>query len=196
MVLRAVSEDCLHLLELPSPNAGQGKFMLQLTLIGHALHCVVRAAQMRQQLHPDLPRIQSVISSAQREESDEATYFLIMLKVLASKGFDRDEVASLFHDLFTRQRLGHCKSVINVDGLLFDWGQLELRFMPQSLHYKLTCLSDGVCAMSNRIRNSHLPSPGADEDYDMINICLSCRLDTVLAWFLGHFRFIDLDFLL
>jgi hypothetical protein len=119
-----------------------------------------------------------------------------MLKVLASEGFDRDMVLSPFHDLFTRQRLAHCRSVISVDGLLFDYGQLELRFMPPGLHYKFTCLSDEDCAMSNRIRNFHLPSPGAYEDYDIINIYLSCRLHIELAWFLGHFRFIDLDFLL
>jgi hypothetical protein len=57
---------------------------------------------MLQQPHPDLPRIESVISSVKRAESDEATYFWIMLKVLASGGFNRDEVASLFDDLFTR----------------------------------------------------------------------------------------------
>ena len=170
--------------------------MLQLTLNGHALCCVVRATHMLQQLHPDLPRIQYVLGSARHAGSDEATYFLIMLKVLASEGFDRDEVLSHFHDLFTRQRLAHCRSVISVDGLLFDWGQLELRFMPPGLDYKFTCLSNGACAMSNRIRKSHLPSLRTYEDYDMINICLSCRLDTELGWFLAHFPFFDLDFLL
>jgi len=57
--------------------------MQQLTLSGHALYCVVRAAQMLQQPHPDLSSIQSVLSSAQRAGSDEATYFL-MLTVEAS----------------------------------------------------------------------------------------------------------------
>ena len=33
-VLRVVSADCLHLLTIPSPNAGQRKFMQQLTLSG------------------------------------------------------------------------------------------------------------------------------------------------------------------
>jgi len=70
---------------------------------------------------------------------------------------------------------------MSAEGLLFDWGQLELRFMPPGLDYKFTSLSDGACAMSNRIHNSHLPSPGAEGDYDMINICLSCRLDTELV---------------
>jgi len=132
--------------------------MLQLTPSGHVLYCVVRAAQMLQQPHPDLPRIQFVLSSARRARSDEAMYFLIMLKVLASEGFDRDRVLCLFHDLFTRQRLAHCRSVISADDLLFDWGQLKLRFMPPGLEYKFTCLSNGTCAISNRILNSHLPS--------------------------------------
>jgi len=196
MVLRVVSEYCLCLLVLPSPNARQRMFMQQLTLIGHALYCVVRAAQMLHLPHHNLPRIQSVLSSSRFVESDEATYFLIMLKVLASKVFDRDMVLSIFHDLFARQRLAHCRSVISVDDLLFDWGQLKLRLMPPGLDYKFICLSDGACAMSNRILNSHFPPPGADDDYDMNNICLPCRLDTELAWFMGHFRFFDLGFLL
>jgi len=64
VVLRAVSEDCLRLLVLPSPNAGQNKFMQQLTPSGHALYCVVRAAQMLHQPHPNVPRIQSVLKNA------------------------------------------------------------------------------------------------------------------------------------
>ncbi|RHN68256.1 hypothetical protein MtrunA17_Chr3g0111911 [Medicago truncatula] len=196
VVLRAVSKYCLGLLLLTSPNAGQRKFMQQLTLNGHALYFVVKVAQMLDQPHPDLPRIQYVLSSAQLAGSDEAKYFLIMLKVLASEGFVRDRVLSLFHDLFTRQRLAHRRSIISADGILFDWGQLELRLMPLGLDYKFTCLSNGACAMSNMIRNSHFPSPCADEDYDIINIYLPCRLDTELVWFLGHFRFFGLDFLL
>jgi len=39
--------------------------MRQLTLNGHALYCVVRAAQMLHQPHPNLPRIQSVLISAE-----------------------------------------------------------------------------------------------------------------------------------
>jgi len=65
-VLRAVSEDCLRLLLLASPNAGQRKFLQQLTLSGHALYYIVKAAQMLQQPHFDLPMIQFVLSSAQR----------------------------------------------------------------------------------------------------------------------------------
>jgi len=120
VVLRKVSEDCLCLLALPSPNSGQRKFMQQLILSGHGIYCVVRAAQMLHQPHPNLPRIQSILRNAKNVGSDEVTYFLIMLKVLASEGFDRDRVLSLFHDLFTRECLAHCRSVINADGLLFD----------------------------------------------------------------------------
>jgi len=45
-VVKAVSEDCLGLLLHDLPNAGQRKFMRKLTLNGHALYYVVRAAQM------------------------------------------------------------------------------------------------------------------------------------------------------
>jgi len=65
--------------------------MQQFTLSYHALHCVVRVAMN----------------------------FLIMLKVLASEGFDRGSAFSLFHDLFTRQRLARCRSVISAGGVFF-----------------------------------------------------------------------------
>jgi len=85
VVLIAVSEDCLHLLILPSPNAGHMTFMQQLTLNGHALYCIVKAAQMLHQPYPNLHMIQSVLRNFQNAGSDEATYFLIMLKVLKAK---------------------------------------------------------------------------------------------------------------
>jgi len=58
--------------------------------------------------------------------------------------------------------------------------------MPPGLAYMFTCPSEGACALSNRIRN----------DYDMVDICLWCRLDVELTWFLGSFHFFDLGFLL
>lgn len=74
--------------------------MQQLILSGHALFCVVRAAQMLHQPHPNLPKIQFVLSNPYFVESYEATYFMIMLRVSASEGFNRDHVLSLFNDLF------------------------------------------------------------------------------------------------
>ena len=121
--------------------------------------------------------------------SDEVVYFSIMLKVLVSEGFDRDRVLSDFDDLFVRQRLARCRDAISADGFLFNWEQLELRLMPPGLAYKFTCPSEGACALSNRIHNAHLPPPGTDDDYDMVKICLWCRLDVKLIWFLGHFHF-------
>ena len=134
-VLTAVSDDFLHLLTIPSPNTGQRRFMQQLTLSGHELFCIVRVAQMFHQPHPNLPRIRLVLSNAYFAESDEATYFLVMLRVLASEGFDRDGVLSVFNDLFVQRCFSLCRDVISVDGLLFDWGQLELRLMPPGLVY-------------------------------------------------------------
>ena len=96
---------------------------------------------------------------------------------------------------FRRHRLVYCRDTINADDL-FGWGQLALRLMPPGLAYWFTCLANGACAQSNRIPNLHLPSPGAYDDYDMVNICLFCRLDIELACFLEHFCFLYLDFLL
>jgi hypothetical protein len=90
----------------------------------------MQAAQMLHQPHPSLPRIRFALDRAYFVESDEATYFLIMLGVLASEGFDRDGILSIFNDLFVRQRLAHCRDVISADDFLFDWNQLELRSIP------------------------------------------------------------------
>lgn len=171
VVLRAVSEDCLRFLS--SLRLTRDKRHSCNNLLSLAMHYITLSERLQCFINftLNLPMIQSVLRNTQNAGSDEATYFLIMLKALTSEGFDRDRVLSLFHDLFTRQRLAHCRSVISIDGLLFDLGQHELRSMPPGLDYKFICLSDGACAMSNRIRNSHLRSPGEDKDYDMINIC-------------------------
>jgi len=147
--------------------------MQQLTLSGHACYCVVRAAQILHQSQPNLPRIHLVLRNAYFTRSDEAMYFLLMLKVLVSEGFDRNRVLSIFNGLFVRQRLAHCRDAISVNDLLFYCSQLELRLMHPVLDYKFTCLSKGACALSNRIRITHLPSRGADEDYDMLTFVFS-----------------------
>jgi len=141
-----VSADCLHLLTIPSPNVGQRKFMRQLILSGHVLFFVVQAAKMLQQPNPSLPRIRFVLSRAYFAESDEATYFLIMIRVLANEGFDRDGILSIFNDLFVRQRLAHCRDVINVDSFLFDWDHLSSGQCPLALFIgSLVCHKGLAC---------------------------------------------------
>jgi len=171
---------CLTIVYTFSPSlhllSGRGGWCNNLPL-------VARAAQMLHQPHPNLPKIWLVLSSAYFAEFDEATYFMIMLRVLASDGFNKNEILSLFDDLFVWHSLANCRDVISADDFLFDWGQVELWLIAPSLVYRFTCPSDGVCTLSNRIRNAHLPSSGADEDYDMVNICLSCRLDVNLPGF-------------
>jgi len=146
---------------------------------------------------PNLQMIQLVLRNALLARSDEAVYFLLMLRVLATWGFDRNRALSVFRGLFFRQRLARCRDAINA-GDLFGWDQLAfgLRLMPPNLVQQFTWLANGACAQSNRIHNLYLPSPSADDDYDMVDICLFCRLDIEIAWFLEHFRFFDLDFLL
>jgi len=197
-VLRAVFDDCLHLIFLPSPNAGQRRLMQQLTLGGHAHYCVDRAAQLLPRARPKLQMIQLVLRNALLARSDETVYFLLMLRVLSTRVFDRNRALSVFRDLFVRQCLAHCRNVISACDL-FSWDQLAfgLRLVPPGLVHRFTCLANGACAQSNRFHNLHLPSPGADNDYDMDTIYLFCRLDVEIAWFLEHFCFFFyLDFFL
>jgi len=140
--------------------------------------------------------IHLVLRNACLARLDEAIYFSIMLRVLDSRGLDREVIMSNFKGLFVRQRLVYCRDAIITRDFLLGLEPLELRLMPPGLAYRFTCPSEGVCVVSNKIHNISSPSPGADDDYDMTNICLWCRLDVELTWILGHFRFFDLGFLL
>jgi len=117
-VLRAVSDDCVQLFALPSPNAGKKRFMQQLTMSGHALYYVVRTAQLLHCSHPNLPMIHLVLRNDSSARSDEAIYFSIMLKVLGSGGFDKENIMSDFEGLFIRQRLAHCRGNISAGDFL------------------------------------------------------------------------------
>jgi len=176
-VLRDVSNDCLRLLLLPSPDAGKRRLMQQLTINGHARYCVVRIARMLHQTQPNLQMIQFVLRNALRARSDEAAYFLPMLRVLAA-------------GVLTRTMLYPSSGIFSFDNVLLAVEMLLMltaflvgstctcvAFDAPGLVYRFTCLANGASAQSNRIRNLHFPSPGADDDYHMVNICLFCRLN-------------------
>jgi len=124
-VLRVMSNDCIQLFSVTSSNAGQRRFMQQLTLSDHALYCVTRAARLLHHSRPNLPMIHWVLRDAYLARSDEAVYFSTMLKALNSEAFDRDNVLYDFEDLFVRQRLARCKDAISAGDFLLDWEQFE-----------------------------------------------------------------------
>jgi hypothetical protein len=64
-------------------------------------------------------------------------------------------------------------------------------FLPRGLVYRRTCESGGSCEDSKTKSRLVWLLPGPDEEYRMPDICLFCRLDLEITWFLVHFRFIE-----
>lgn len=96
-----------------------------------------------------------------------------MLKVLAKDGFSLSK-----------------RAIMNVEGPPSIWGLHWSRYLLPELEYRLICTSNGTCKGYERKPNIFWPLPETDDEYSMTDICLSCRFDVELAWFLIHFCFI------
>jgi len=180
-----------------SPSATQVRFVQRFSYSGHASVCVVSAAHLLLRPQPDLEAIRDILAKGVKHNSDGAKYLEIILEVLAIEGFLEDRVFPSFSDLFFLQQLDNCRCIIKlVHDLHPTRGDLALRSMHFGLVYKFTCPFVTACKGSQRFRNIDSPLPGADEDYPLDNFCFLCRLDVEIDWFLGYFRFFDLDFLL
>jgi len=128
--------------------------------------------------------------------SDGATYFNLMLEVLATNKPAYDQVLPVFQDPFNRQQLANCRNaILNTAGPHFAWHSLCFRPMLPGLRYQFTCPPFKLCNGIRRIRDVALPFLGSDEDYPTTDFCLSCCFYLELAWFLRYFHFLDLGFL-
>lgn len=151
---------------------------------------------MFHQVHPDLRIIKQVLVKAMKHGSDGTTYFYLMLEVLAADNPSNDHILSGFQDLFVRRQLANYRStILNAAGPHFPWDSLSFRPILPGLRYQFSCPAYALCKGIRRIRNVTFPFHGSDEDYSTTNFCLSCHIDPELAWFLQHFRFMDLGFL-
>jgi len=110
--------------------------------------------------------------------------FFMILAVLAESGFYVDKVFSVIIDLFVDKQLACCKRSLMNLGV-----RLNSVPLPRWLAYRLTCESSGTCEGSKTKLWLVWPLPGDDEEYIMPDICLFCRLDLEITWFLVHFRF-------
>jgi len=144
---------------------------------------------------PDLTRIRQVLGKAMKHGSDGAAYFNLMLEVLAANNPPDNHVLPVFQDLFNHRQLANCRNaILNTVGPHFSWDSLCFWPMLSGLRYQFTCppykLRNGIS-----ICNVAFPFPSSDEDYPTTDFCLSCLLNLELAWFLRHFRCLDLGFL-
>jgi len=157
---------------------------------------VVLAAFVLHQIRSNLDRIKQILAKAMKHGSDGATYFNLMMEILARDKLPDDHISSTFQDLFNHRQLANCENaILNTAGPHFAWNSLCFWPMPPSFKYQLSCPPNWICDGIRRIRNTISPLLGSDEDYPTTGFCLSCRLDLKLAWFLRHFHFTDLDFL-
>jgi len=132
-----------------------------------------------------LEKLKQILLRAKPHGSIEAKYFLMILNALASCGFSPENVFPVLGDLFERKHLSNCRR-----DLMWVPGYYSSRPLPCELDYRFTCRSYKTCKGFGRKPNVFSPPSGFDDDYFMIDICLLCRFDAVLLWFLTHFSFL------
>jgi len=166
--------------------------MRQISHSGHVMFSVASAAQMLQRDNPNLEEINLILKEAVAQRSDSASYFDLILKVLGKEGFSKDEILPVLTDLFEQRRLAECgRALANIGGIPFFWGHYWTRPLPLGLERRFACSSKGTCKGHGRRPNIFWPLAGDDEEYSTTDLCLLCRLDVEIAWFLVHFRFLE-----
>jgi len=168
----------------------------RLSSSGHSSYSVAIAAFMLHQIRLDLARIKKILAKAMKHGTNGATYFNLMLEVLAANNPLDGRILPVFQDLFYHRRLAHYRNaILHTAGPRLAWDSLCFRPMLSGLRYQFSCSPYELCSGIRRIRNIESPLPGSDEDYPATNLCLSCCFDLELAWFLRYFRFLDLVFI-
>jgi len=160
--------------------------MQRLSDRGHPTFCVNLATQLFQQPDPNVEEVRRVLDAIAHHGSNGAKYFLMMLDVLADGGFSVDRVFSVFIDLFVDKQLTRCRRSLMNLGVRPDFSPL-----PRGLVCRLTSESSGTCEGSKTKSRLVWPLPKTDEEYKMPYICLFCRLDLEITWFLVHVHFIE-----
>jgi len=162
---------------------------------GNPFYSVAIATFMLHQIRPDMEIIKQVLAKAMKHGSDGATYFNLMVDVLAGDSPPDDQILLAFQDLFKRRQLENCRNaILNTVGPRSAWNSLHFQPMLPGLRYQFSCPPYEPCNRIRRNRNVASPLPSPDEDYPTTNFCLSCCLNLELAWLLRHFRFLDLNF--
>jgi len=195
-ILRALNRDCLWYIVDPTSFSAKRRFVHKLSNSGHSSYRTAIAAFMLHQIRLDLERIKQILAKAMKQGSDGATYFNLMMEVVAADNPLDDQILPVFQNLFERHQLAHCRNaILHTVGPRFSWDSLCFRPMLLNLRYQFFCPTNELWNGIRRIHNVNSPFPVLDEDYPTKNFCLSCCLNLELAWFLWPFRFLDLGFL-
>ena len=139
-ILRAVNQDCLWYIVDPTSFSAKCRFVRKLSSSGHSSYRTTIATFMLHQIRPDLERIKQILAKAMKHGSDGATYFNLMLEVVAADNPLDDRILPVFRDLFERHQLAHChNAILHTVGPHFAWDSLCFRPMLSNLRYQFSC---------------------------------------------------------
>jgi hypothetical protein len=117
---RALNRDCRWFVVEPTSFLAKRWFVWRLSSSGHPFYSVAIIAFMLHLVHPDLTRIRQVLAKLMKHSFDGATYFNLMLEVLATNNPPDDQILPVFQDLFNRRQLANCRNaILNTTGPCF-----------------------------------------------------------------------------
>jgi len=93
---RALNRDCRWFIVDPTSFPTKHRFVRRLPSSGHPFYNLTINTFMLHQVHPDLTRIRQVLAKAMKHGSDGATYFNLMLEVLAVDNAPDDQILPVF----------------------------------------------------------------------------------------------------
>jgi len=129
-VFRVLNRDCLWYIVDPTSSSAKHCFVCRLSSSGHPFYTVAIASFMLNQIRPDLERIRQVLAKAMKHNYDGATYFNLMLEVLAQDNLLDNQILPVFLDLFERRQLAICRNaILNMVGPRYAWNSLNFRPM-------------------------------------------------------------------
>jgi len=94
VAFKALNQDCLWYIVDPTSFPAKCRFVRRLSSSGHPFYSVAIIAFMLHQIRPDLDIIKQVLANAMKHCSDGATYFNLMLEVLAGDSSPRQSNSS------------------------------------------------------------------------------------------------------
>jgi len=92
---RELNQDCLWYIVDPTSSPSKRRFMRMQSSSGNPFYSVAIATFMLHQIRPDLERIRQVLAKALKHGSDGATYFNLMLEILAKYSLPDDQILPL-----------------------------------------------------------------------------------------------------
>ena len=157
---------------------------------GHADYCILRAVILMFDLKPNVTEVRRVLTIVSTARVESADYYLEMLDASAEGGENIDRAISTFTRFFKAQKLHALRLHMMcwrtpywICACSFRWS----RPMPNGLVLKTLCVSKDTCNGDGRLPGFHWPAPGDDYEYSQTRVCILCRFDSELHFFIRMF---------